>query len=159
MQTPSFFSPLDAVKISGSYPTANFINLAELPSTKLYFIDVNPDFGSDGKDELVYENDAIKVQIRNILSTPTGSEQFEPEYGSLLPWRLFEPINARTAWQIENDTLIAVNRWMAGRIKLTRQQCYVRPLDEGIGDGYYISLVYTILRTKVLAEYKFSVYR
>lgn len=162
MLTPVFSTLQNPALIPSAFPTSSLINLGELGRQKFYFVDINSEFGIDGKREILVEEDAIKAQIRNILSTPTGSEPFEPEYGSLLPYRLFEPINVANAWNIENDTVVAIRRWMASRIEVTRQQVYVQELlpDESAGaEGYYIRMSYTITRTRAVAEYRFSLYK
>lgn len=162
MQTPAFFSREQVLLETATYPTANLIGLVDLPSTKVYFLDVNARLGEDSSDPLVAEDEAIKGQIRNILSTPLGSEPFEPEYGSMWPYRLFEPVTAFNAWNLENDTIVAVNRWMKGLIQLARQNCFVEQLPEngpqGV-DGYYVRLTYTIMRTNAVASYTASIYR
>lgn len=161
MDTPAFNTLLQSSPIAASFPTSSLITLRELPSTKVYFVDVNSDFSLNGKPEIITEDDAIRAQIRNILSTPLGSEHMEPEYGSMLPFRLFDPITAMTAYIIEGDTLTAVNRWMRNKITLSRQSCYVRELlgDAEGSEGYYISMAYTVNRTAAVVEYNFSIYR
>lgn len=160
VQTPAFFSTQQAALGNASIPSSLHPNLTVLPAVPRFFIDVNSSFG-ESNDELVIEDAAIKKQIINILSTPLSSDDFEPEYGSNLPFRLLDPVLPSTAWMIENDTIESVNRWMAKRISLARGDCYVQPLDVGQGDieGYYIRLKYSILRTRAVTTWQFSVYK
>lgn len=161
MDTYAFFSDADVGTDNSTFPAATFIDIGELPKGRLFFVDVNSGYGQGNSVELVTEDKAIKSQIANILSTPIGSEPFEPEYGSLLPWRLFEPINQVTSWHIENDTIVAVGRWMGSRITVSRRDCLVRPIfdDPSGNEGYYIMLRYQINATKIVYEWNFSIYR
>ena len=159
MSTPAFFYDELTPLGNASMPIASYPKLSVLPATNIYFVDINTEFDTQNPT-LLYEDSAIRSQIKNILSTPIGTEDFEPEYGSNLPFRLFEPITPVTSWLIENDTLIAVNRWMAGRISLSRNDCSVQPLEFNQGlDGYYIRMRYRNVRTNVVTTWQFSVYR
>lgn len=158
MPTPVFSTDIATEPAAATLPPSRFIDLAPLPKGRLFFLDVNKNYGEGGDQRsLLSEDDAIKGQIGSILSTPLGSEPFEPEFGSLLPWRIHEPINQMTAWLIENDTITAVSRWLVSRIKVARDQCFVRPLETE--EGYAINLTYQVLRTKAIVEWNFSVYR
>ena len=158
MNTPSFSTDITAPLTPAILPPARYIDLAPLPKGRLFFLDVNSRYGEDGNLKVLLSEDAaIKNQVNNILSTPLGSEPFEPEFGSLLPWRIMEPISAATAWLIETDTIAAVQRWMGNRILVDRSLCYVRPLETE--EGYSIYLKYQILRTKTVVEWNFSIYR
>lgn len=134
-------------------------NPPSLQHTALRFIDLNNDYGESSTELRLVGKDTIKAQIRNILSTPLGSEAFEPEYGSLLPFRLFEPLTEFTAWQIENDTVSAVTRWMASRINVHRSQCSAQAFEREDASGYYIKLVYSEIETGEVVTYGFFVSR
>jgi len=157
LATSTFFSDAPVELAPGSYPSFKSVQLVELPTEDYYFVDVNPNFGEDARGELLTEDQVIKAQIRQILSTPLGTEHFEPTYGSLLPFRIMEPMNAVSAWNIENDTINAVGTWLASRITLQRQDCLVLPLEEQ--EGYYIQLRYLIKRLSAVATYRASMYR
>lgn len=157
METNSFFTKEVTALGEPTLPTATYIDLGPLPSSKLFFIDLNNGHPEDARGDILTEERALRAQCINILSTPLGSEPFEPEYGSLLPYRLFEPINQRTAWMIENDTIIALTRWMRGRLHIPREQCFVRPIENE--DGYYIQLNAQVLRSRAVVEWNISVYR
>jgi phage baseplate assembly protein W len=74
--------------------------------------DINGMFGVNSHDLVVTEARAINIQIRNVLLTPIGSEPFEPEFGSRVPFLLWDPLNAMTAWRLESQTYVALERWM-----------------------------------------------
>ena len=89
---------------------------------------------------LVDNNDAITNHIKNLLSTPTGTEEFEPTYGSLLPYRIMDPINIYSAFNIETDTIIALITWMSDRIQVVLSHSLVVPLESM--DGYLVQIAY-----------------
>lgn len=134
-------------------------NPTSLKRVAIKFTDLNNDYGETSTRIRLTGTDAIKAQVRNILSTPIGSEAFEPEFGSMLPFRLFEPITSLTAWQIENDTVSAISRWMRGRINVNRSQCKAEAFEREDAAGYYIRLVYNEIETGEAVTYSFFVSR
>jgi phage baseplate assembly protein W len=134
-------------------------NSPDVRRVSLRFVDLNNSYGESSDKIRLEGKDAIKAQIRNILSTPIGSEAFEPDYGSLLPFRLFETVSSITAWQIENDVILAVSRWMAGRISVNRSRCKAEPFESNGIAGYQIRLVYSEIQTGEVSEYGFFVSR
>lgn len=126
---------------------------------KIRFRDVNCDYRMDSKQtQLIVDNHlAIRNQLKNLLSTPVGSEDFEPTYGSDLPLRIMEPITALTGYLIETDTLIAISRWMRDRIRLVLPGASVTPLvDE---EGYNITLPYILIADNQFSVFSFDVLR
>lgn len=134
-------------------------NPTSLKRAVIKFTDLNNDYGETSTRIRLTGTDAIKAQIRNILSTPIGSEAFEPEFGSMLPFRLFEPITSLTSWQIENDTVSATSRWMRGRVNVNRSQCKAEAFEREDASGYYIRLVYDEIETGEAVTYGFFVSR
>ena len=125
-----------------------------------YYIDINSEYSVNQKGLIVYDTDAIKNQISNILATPLGSDHFEPTFGSNLPYRLYDPITSGTAFLIYNDTIGAVSRWMGDRIAVNQALTIVRPMDnDPDSEGYEIRMPYQILFNKVIAEFSAFVLR
>jgi len=115
---------------------------AAIQPAKLRFSDVDCDYGISRKhsDLLVDNNLAITNHIKNLLSTPIGTEDFEPGYGSNLPYRIMDPVNIYSAFNIETDTIVALMTWMSDRIFVILSDTFVTPLDSG--DGYLIQITY-----------------
>jgi len=126
----------------------------------IYYIDINSSYRQDQKGLIVYDEDAIKVQIANIMSTPLGSDHFEPTYGSNVPYRLQDPINERTSFLLRNDTIGALGKWMAGRITVNAALSTVRPIaNDPDAEGYEVKIYYSIIKANVIAEFHSFVLR
>lgn len=75
-------------------------------------VDVNAYLGINSIKPLAYNYDVISGMIFNLLTTAIGEEVFEPEYGSHLGNRLFEPHDAITEQQMRTDIVLALERWI-----------------------------------------------
>ncbi len=104
-----------------------------------YLWDINILFSASRSDFIVYDNDAVKIMIANVLFTVPGERVFEPEFGSNLPFLLHEPMNDITAWRIENATYLALKRWIPYILMDRRNSKVVPNYDQGT---YYCSLTY-----------------
>lgn len=129
-------------------------------STPVFYKDVNLDWGglSDISGSLtVYNHDAIQQKMSNVLGIVVGEEPFEPTFGSLLPYRVFEPINIDTAFEIEFDTIIALSRQMSGEITVYNRMTSVTPLDADIfnGEGYEVVIGYMDKKSKTVDRYSY----
>lgn len=123
----------------------------------VYFIDVNVDYKQNLKGLIVYDEDVVKMQIANIMATPLGSDHFEPTYGSNVPYRLMDPINAITGRLLYNDTIGALHTWMelTGRIRIDRTNSDIIPIDNNPdNEGYQVTMYYTVLKTSVIASFR-----
>lgn len=128
--------------------------LAIVQKLDVYYIDVNATYSLDRKGLIVYDEDVIKRMIANIMSTPLGSEHFEPTYGSNVPYRLMDPISNSTSFLLFNDTIGALKRWMKGLISVNIQSSYIRPVDDNPdSEAYEIRLYYSVLKAKVIGQY------
>lgn len=134
--------------------------LTRVKKLNIYYIDLNVNYTADQKGLIVYDTDAVKNQISNILATPLGSDDFEPTYGSNLPYRLYDPITASTAHLLYTDTISALKIWMGGRIIINQSAAFVRPIDnDPDSEGYEVRVPYQIAFNKVIAEYSAFVLR
>lgn len=77
-----------------------------------YLWDINLQYSRSRGEFIVYDNKAVQLMIANVLFTIPGERVFEPEFGSNLPFLLQEPMNEITAWKIENESYIALQRWI-----------------------------------------------
>ena len=101
------------------------------PAKIVVFRDLNPDFTLiSGENATVEEDNVYKKQIRHLLSTPVGSEDFEPTYGSNVPYRLHEPICDLTAYLLETDTIIAFSRWLRNKVILVNPRIIPYPEND-----------------------------
>lgn len=123
----------------------------------VFYIDVNRTFQyQDQKGLIVYDDDVVKRMVGNILSTPLGSDHFEPTFGSNLPYRLQDSITDKTAWLIYIDTIQALGIWLENQnvIALHKPACYVRPAYNNPDmEAYEIKMTYTILKTTVVSSF------
>lgn len=127
---------------------------------RVSFLDVNPHYTNNQEPLLLRDEAAIRQKIRNVLATPVGSSYFEPEYGSMLPYRIFDPITSASAWLLRSDTAIALNRWLGGLISVDMARVSVEViLGTPDSEGYEIYVPYTINRTAEATSYKFKVTR
>lgn len=130
--------------------------LASVKKIDVYYIDINRAYKENLKGIILYDEDVINGEIANILATPLGSDQFEPTFGSNVPYRLMDPINDITAWLLYTDTIGALNTWMVqkGVITLVNPSSYIVPIDGNPDrEGYEINMVYRNNMTKVLTSF------
>lgn len=127
--------------------------LTSVVYTPIYYKDVNANYTLNDKGINVIDSDAIRQKLMNILSVIPGEEHFEPLWGSRIPYRLFEPINGRTAFLMEFDTVTAAHSFMSADIEVLHNQCSVTPMDDE--DGYVIDLVYTEKRNRIVDRFRF----
>lgn len=128
-------------------------------SKEPFSLDVNADYTLDN-NQLVVENEvAVRGQILTVLGTPLGSEDFLPGFGSNLPKRIMDPINDMNAWLCTQDTIGALRIWMKDRIHIIQPGSAIFPLDEEVGDGYGINLIYEIIKSRQVTNYNFQMLR
>ena len=98
--------------------------------------DVNLGY-SNGSDVIqVYGQDAINNMINNILLTVPGERHYEPLFGSMLPYLLWEPMDDITAYKLETATFDALKFWMP-YIQLNYRLCKITPnYDQQLYDVY-----------------------
>ena len=125
--------------------------------TPIYHKDVNADWRIDGQPLTVLDTNATKRKIANTLIVLVGEEPFEPHYGSLITWRVFENITDRTSYLVEGDTIDALSNFMSDEITVNHQQCRVTPLYDD--DGYFIQLVYQELAGGAAEGWAFNLTR
>lgn len=124
-----------------------------------FSLDINADYTLDDQQLVIEDEKAVRGQILNLLGTPLGTEDFLPTYGSNLPYRIMEGINDITAWLCTQDTIGAINAWMANRVRIIQPGSEVVPLDELYGEGYGINLVYEIIQSRVMSNFNVQVLR
>ena len=68
-------------------------------------IDYSPQIASSGDFKKLFDLDAIITSWKNILTTPRGSMDHDPEYGSNLYLFIFEPADTGTRDAIKYDII------------------------------------------------------
>lgn len=125
-------------------------------SSPVYHKDLNADWGGIGDSSgrlVVYNDEANRQKVRNILGIVKGEEHFEPDVGSLIPFRLFEPVNTDTAFEIEFDTIVAVDQQASDTLEVVHNLCTVEELDPSLdADGYLVTVSYYDKATKELEQ-------
>jgi phage baseplate assembly protein W len=134
-------------------PRTGNVELRLPSSIPIRYKDVNSEYSQDTNGIIVYDETAIRQKIMNLLGVVPGEEHFEPEWGSQLPYRLFEPVNQITAHWIEFDTIGAVNTFMSSEVSLLHNECVVEMLDDE--EGYEIILAYQAIRTEIVDRLRF----
>jgi len=74
-------------------------------------LDYNSILSSNGDFTKLFDIDAIINSWRNILSTPKGSYDHDPEFGSNLYLFVFEPADVKTKEAINNDIIQALSTY------------------------------------------------
>lgn len=88
-----------------------------LVPVRFRYLDVNTNFGERSPKLLVAEIEAVNNQLFNLFQTFVGEADYEPEFGSTIPSRLFDMLPG-TAHLLETDIYVAINRWMGQRIQV-----------------------------------------
>lgn len=132
---------------------------AVIPSKKITFRDLNCDYLlNHSQNKLMLDNNlAVRNQIKNLLSTTVGTEDFEPNYGSNIPYRIMEPISKFTAHLLKMDTIIAIQDWMSDRVRVHMSGAAVVPLASE--DGYNINLPYNLILDDSFSIFNFDILR
>ncbi len=130
--------------------------MAAIDYSQLVWVDVNSNFGEDVDPELVVDVAAINNSLLNLFSCPVGSRPFEREYGSDLFKALFEPTDRKTNDFLKLSLFQAIQRWEP-RIRMDMSRSSITATKEG--DGFNVTLAYVIVRTKLTANYEFTIRR
>ena len=110
------------------------------------YADLNANFGQGTQPDLLLNNEAIKQALMNIFTTTVGEAGpiFEPEFGSILPLLLQEPMDAITMSKVKTAVFQAIARWEPRVIVDTQNTTiYADPSLQ----GYVVNLVYTVIYT------------
>lgn len=129
----------------------SFVNYAEV-----VWIDVNTNFGEDVDPELVADVEAINNSLFNLLTCPIGTRPFEREYGCELIQALFEPADSQTAQFLSLTLFQAIRTWEP-RVILDRARSRVDESRDG--QGFDITIAYTVVRTRQNSTYSFAARR
>jgi phage baseplate assembly protein W len=122
-----------------------------------FYSDINTNYMQNSSVLILSGKSAIDNKISNILTTPLGSDPFEPLFGSLLPFRLHDHINSVTAELIKQDSIDALDRWMFNTITVYRNQANVTPLSSE--EGYHIYIPFSYEDIGTIQNFEAKVYR
>lgn len=117
-----------------------------LGNTTVIFKDLNRNFGGNGYQDLLYDSEAISQALFNLFQTVPGEAGpiFEPEFGSLLPLLIHEPMDEVTTYKLEAAVFQAVQRWEP-RITILLSQSGIE--TDLVNQSYKVTLTYTINST------------
>lgn len=108
---------------------------------EIVYSDVNVDLGTTSQYELLYNEDAIRRSLLNILLTVKGSRPFRRSFGSNLMALLFDPLDVVTAKRIRTQLMTDIVRHEP-RIILDD----VEVIPDYSNDCYYVNVVGRMLR-------------
>ena len=86
-------------------------NTNPVTSNNIFYSDVNLAFAATSSFlPLALTNiNAVDIKIIHILSCQIGSYEFEPKFGSRVPYLLWEPCDNTTAFQLRTAVLESLN--------------------------------------------------
>lgn len=118
------------------------VDVSRLRSRASY-ADLNRNFGSEGAGDLLLDGKAVSQAFFNLFTTIPGEAGpiFEPEFGSLLPLLLQEPMDDITLAKLAGATIQAAQRWEP-RAELDLQRTRIEA-DE-FSQSYLVTLVYSL---------------
>lgn len=120
------------------------------------WLDVNSAFGLNGKNVLLADAEAISNSIYNILTCPIGSRGWNPSYGSMLPFMIYEPVDQITATSIRVHVLEAIRNWEP-RVDVIAERSSVVPMSGGA--GYDVVITYRLRSDGSVSSANFSFVR
>lgn len=126
------------------------MSVVSLPTASLRssaaYADLNRKFGLGGEPDLLFDAKAISQAIHNIFSTAPGEcgPIFEPEFGSMLPYLLQEPMDQITSYKVRAATIQALQKWEP-RIRIDLQNTTIEADYQN--QSYKVRIVFTIIKT------------
>lgn len=115
-----------------------------MPVNRGLYSDINVLYQLSGNPELIFDVDAIRLSLGNLLNTPVGSRFFQPEYGSDHHQLLFELVDEETAYDILLRMDRAVERWEP-RVAVDLQKSTV--IANPDQNSYEVSIFFLIKET------------
>ena len=119
-----------------------------LTPSQFRYLDVNTNYGETSSKLLVAEIEAVNNQIFNLFNTFVGEADYEPEFGSTIPSRLFDLLPG-TKDLLENDLYNAVTRWLGQRIKINPGDIRAMQNYDRRAYDVYIRYVYPSMNVSV----------
>lgn len=121
-----------------------------LTPQEIRYIDVNTNYGENRAAFLIPDIQVINNQLYNLFTTYIGEADYEPEYGSTLPHRLFDLLPG-TALLLQNDLFMSVRRWMSDKIAVTPED--VRAIPDYPNRAYVVLVKYVYPEKSITVEY------
>lgn len=122
----------------------------QLTPRQISLIDLNTNYNVNAEAFLLFDVKAINNQLFNLFTVDIGEADYEPEYGSVLPNRLFDLMPGTRA-QLESDLFIALNRWMSDKIIITPTS--VRAIPNFQIRAYDVLIRYALRLRDVVVDY------
>ena len=115
--------------------------------------DVNSNVLQNGKPLLVTNLDAIQNGIYNILRCPLGARLWNREFGSILPFLLWENISKSIALRMEVGAIEAIKRWEP-RVNPIPSLTVIQPSTAVV--GYDLQVGYQIVASGTVGNLSFT---
>lgn len=125
--------------------------MAELERTYVW-LDLNTNYDVDTNPELVQDIKAINNSLYNIFTTLVGTRPFLREYGSYLPYFLFQPMDKITEEDIRASLIQSVQRWEP-RVVIDQNLTTVEALPNEV--AYDVRLAYFVPSLQRPATFQF----
>lgn len=123
---------------------------SSLAPPRIVYTDLSRTY-DEGNSSMIERNAAvIHWELVNLFTTLVGDVEFEPELGSSLPTRLFDPKDSQTAYHLEHDLYLSIQRWMNARIRINQDGVVVRTTDDY--RGFDVTLSYELIGLGITVE-------
>jgi phage baseplate assembly protein W len=116
-------------------------------------LDLNNSYGGTSDQLIIAQVEAVIGEIDNVMSTRIGEEWWEPTYGSNIPNRVFDPINATTAWLLSHDLQDALARWVP-QVQIDTSKSSVVPFPDL--RAYVVTISFAIVINGATVAYTYT---
>lgn len=122
---------------------------------EILYSDINIGMTQSSRDEIAYQERAVRNGIHYLLLTPRRQRLMRPSFGTYLIGLLFLPVIQSTADSIKHAVFTAIDTW-EDKAKILRNGVTVIPLNNR--DGYQVNLRYYLVELNNLqATYEFKI--
>ncbi len=118
--------------------------------------DINGQVGINGKPIILTDADAVSAALENIYVCPVGSRPWNPTFGSIIPFLLWENSSAKVASNIRIDAIQSGTKWEPRVILLPEYTDAVMLLD---GAGYKLQVGWIVKATNFSGTSTFNLLR
>ena len=101
-----------------------------LNSSEIYYFDISKigrDFTGSKDIAILFNDQALRESIMNILSTEPGERIMNPEFGCSLRKYIFEPIDPITAFNIKTEIKYSLEKYEK---RIDQLSINVRPVED-----------------------------
>ncbi len=99
----------------------------------------------------IWDDDVIKQSIEMILATHFGERIFNPNFGSELPFFLFENLTESTGEQLLTSIINSIKRW-EDRVEVLENQC--RMILYPDQNSISLTIAYRIKKNNIVSRFE-----